>query len=158
MRKGISIHIQLDKPIAWHFNRPESGTPRPKALAWRDQVAMAQIRKGGVGMVAQSCDDPPRTRTWNLRLRRLTPYPLGQQATWARRRSVRSSIVDPSRHFLPAVGPSGVRGLLVEQTCDPHPEPSHHHHSALGVESAAGRPTGRGIAANGPTVTWVGGR
>ena len=26
-------------------------------------------------------DDPPRTRTWNLRLRRPTPYPLGQQAT-----------------------------------------------------------------------------
>ena len=24
--------------------------------------------------------DPPRTRTWNLRLRRPTPYPLGQQA------------------------------------------------------------------------------
>lgn len=23
--------------------------------------------------------DPPRTRTWNLRLRRPTPYPLGQQ-------------------------------------------------------------------------------
>ena len=37
------------------------------------------------------CDnhnDPPRTRTWNLRLRRPTPYPLGQQASWrkARRR------------------------------------------------------------------------
>ena len=26
--------------------------------------------------------DPPRTRTWNLRLRRPTPYPLGQRATW----------------------------------------------------------------------------
>ena len=25
-------------------------------------------------------DDPPRTRTWNLRLRRPTPYPLGQRA------------------------------------------------------------------------------
>ena len=25
-------------------------------------------------------NDPPRTRTWNLRLRRPTPYPLGQQA------------------------------------------------------------------------------
>ena len=24
-------------------------------------------------------NDPPRTRTWNLRLRRLTPYPLGQR-------------------------------------------------------------------------------
>ena len=24
--------------------------------------------------------DPPRTRTWNLRLRRPTPYPLGQRA------------------------------------------------------------------------------
>ena len=28
-------------------------------------------------------DDPPRTRTWNLRLRRPTPYPLGQQANWS---------------------------------------------------------------------------
>ena len=27
------------------------------------------------------CIDPPRTRTWNLRLRRPTPYPLGQRAT-----------------------------------------------------------------------------
>ena len=26
-------------------------------------------------------NDPPRTRTWNLRLRRPTPYPLGQRAT-----------------------------------------------------------------------------
>ena len=27
-------------------------------------------------------NDPPRTRTWNLRLRRPTPYPLGQRAQW----------------------------------------------------------------------------
>ena len=27
-------------------------------------------------------NDPPRTRTWNLRLRRPTPYPLGQRASW----------------------------------------------------------------------------
>ena len=27
-------------------------------------------------------NDPPRTRTWNLRLRRPTPYPLGQRAYW----------------------------------------------------------------------------
>ena len=27
--------------------------------------------------------DPPRTRTWNLRLRRPTPYPLGQRADGA---------------------------------------------------------------------------
>ena len=26
-------------------------------------------------------NDPPRARTWNLRLRRPTPYPLGQQAS-----------------------------------------------------------------------------
>ena len=26
--------------------------------------------------------DPPRTRTWNLRLRRPTPYPLGQRTAW----------------------------------------------------------------------------
>ena len=26
--------------------------------------------------------DPPRTRAWNLRLRRPTPCPLGQQAAW----------------------------------------------------------------------------
>ena len=30
----------------------------------------------------QSSNDPPRTRTWNLRLRRPTPYPLGQRASW----------------------------------------------------------------------------
>jgi hypothetical protein len=29
---------------------------------------------------AISVNDPPRTRTWNLRLRRSTPYPLGQRA------------------------------------------------------------------------------
>ena len=29
--------------------------------------------------------DLPRTRTWHLRLRRLTPYPLGQRAIWPRR-------------------------------------------------------------------------
>ena len=27
-----------------------------------------------------AANDPPRTRTWNLRLRRPTPYPLGQRA------------------------------------------------------------------------------
>ena len=26
---------------------------------------------------------PPRARTWNLRLRRPMPYPLGQQANWS---------------------------------------------------------------------------
>ena len=26
--------------------------------------------------------DPPRTRTWNLRLRGPTPYPLGQRASY----------------------------------------------------------------------------
>ena len=30
---------------------------------------------------AKCKNDPPRTRTWNLRLRRPTPYPLGQRAT-----------------------------------------------------------------------------
>ena len=30
------------------------------------------------GFIAKA--DPPRTRTWNLRLRRPTPYPLGQRA------------------------------------------------------------------------------
>ena len=36
-------------------------------------------------LVAISClrlVDPPRTRTWNLRLRGPTPYPLGQRAPW----------------------------------------------------------------------------
>ena len=33
-------------------------------------------------------NDPPRTRTWNLRLRRPTPYPLGQRAMRINRRSI----------------------------------------------------------------------
>ena len=42
-------------------------------------------RHGPRGLGAQGArtkNDPPRTRTWNLRLRRPTPYPLGQRAMW----------------------------------------------------------------------------
>ena len=34
-------------------------------------------------------DDPPRARAWNLRLRRPTPYPLGQQAMCQKRAEAR---------------------------------------------------------------------
>ena len=36
-----------------------------------------------LGVSPRARPDPPRTRTWNLRLRRPTPYPLGQQALCA---------------------------------------------------------------------------
>ena len=40
-----------------------------------------QGRRRGAAAVHLPCptNDPPRTRTWNLRLRRPTPYPLGQR-------------------------------------------------------------------------------
>jgi hypothetical protein len=43
--------------------------------------------------------DLPRTRTWNLRLRRPTPYPLGQQARTHFIRTPRTQyICDPTKH------------------------------------------------------------
>ena len=40
-------------------------------------------------MITGCNDDPPRTRTWNLRLRRPTPYPLGQRAMRITKRNIR---------------------------------------------------------------------
>ena len=100
------------------------------------------------GMVAQSCDDPPRTRTWNLRLRRPTPYPLGQQANWMMRRSVCCSLIALSQNFLLGVGSRSMHGLFMGQPGKSRP--------ALWVESAAGRPGGRGPAASRPFSSDLG--
>ena len=48
-----SVGYYLELYIAWFYDRIYASDPR---------------------------SDPPRTRAWNLRLRRPTPYPLGQQA------------------------------------------------------------------------------
>ena len=48
------------------------------ATSRREVMRRMSVRSAG--------NDPPRTRTWNLRLRRPTPYPLGQQATWQKAR------------------------------------------------------------------------
>ena len=49
----------------------------------------------------RSCHDPPRTRTWNLRLRRPTPYPLGQRADGAPSCTCSSIFHKCTRRWLP---------------------------------------------------------
>ena len=39
------------------------------------------MKEISIGQGILSAYDPPRTQTWNLRLRRPTPYPLGQQTS-----------------------------------------------------------------------------
>ena len=53
-------------------------------------------------------NDPPRTRTWNLRLRRPTPYPLGQRAI-----SEATGRLYDRTHWLPATCPLFPAPLLL---------------------------------------------
>ena len=72
----------------------EMHVPKPFSGEFGDccRLVNASETEGGVwGQVKErthqrtcsgiSSNDPPRTRTWNLRLRRPTPYPLGQRAS-----------------------------------------------------------------------------
>jgi hypothetical protein len=68
-------------------------------------------------------DDPPGTRTWNLRLRRPTPYPVGQQALDSpisgrgRSRSQRLEIVIASgRRSAPAQPPSAAARFAADSS------------------------------------------
>ena len=59
----------------------------PFRSAWWPQPRLSHTRarrlasaRRVIRQLKSFCHDPPRTRTWNLRLRRPTPYPLGQRA------------------------------------------------------------------------------
>ena len=59
------------------------------ARGWRNRDHFGLQGNAGWAAGRAGChrtqNDPPRTRTWNLRLRRPTPYPLGQRAMWSKR-------------------------------------------------------------------------
>ena len=87
---GISRNLQL---FSW-----EGATVRLPTVVrwwWRNHavacVLLAVITVPSTKMV----NDPPRTRTWNLRLRRPTPYPLGQRADYQTSR-LRSADIQPA--------------------------------------------------------------
>ena len=58
------------------------------------------------GFIAKA--DPPRTRTWNLRLRRPTPYPLGQRA-------IDFSNINSKLKSSPARAPRLMKSLHIDQ-------------------------------------------
>ena len=95
------------------LHAPLLGTPRSGAAASevktrglriRPATLFAHAADGACGhskTPGHKRDDPPRTRTCNLRLRRLTPYPLGQRAGIRETKTVQAkALVGPSRNAL----------------------------------------------------------
>ena len=60
--------------------RPTGRWSAPPAAPSTTTLSVATILLSKRRAYFRITNDPPRTRTWNLRLRRPTPYPLGQQA------------------------------------------------------------------------------
>ena len=66
---------------------PELGAEAKRASGFSARRNFVSMLKAQQAKMRALSHDPPRTRTWNLRLRRPTPYPLGQRASWARFRT-----------------------------------------------------------------------
>ena len=111
---------------------------------------MPPWQQGNAGWAADGAgchrtqNDPPRTRTWNLRLRRPTPYPLGQRTMrklWNLRKLNASRKMWTGEQNLAAdrtaqqVRPSGTRNFACESMAS---SPRWRH--ARGVEGGSARP------------------
>ena len=64
-----------------HANAPRPGSRGLRMRFEHGRAINGIDREAFVEGSRHKPTDPPRTRTWNLRLRRPTPYPLGQRAS-----------------------------------------------------------------------------
>ena len=87
------------------------GWMRQKPTRCRTTILAATLnRKSHDCTACMPTSDPPRTRTWNLRLRGPTPYPLGQRAVCipAKPRGCARRDSLPRRHVLGQMRPWGL--------------------------------------------------
>ena len=79
-------------------------------LAESELAAVLTLQASSSKNSLRELNDPPRTRTWNLRLRGPTPYPLGQRAVCipAKPRGCARRDSLPRRHVLGQMRPWGL--------------------------------------------------